>query len=198
MIGSLRGVVLERLPKGELLVEVGGVGYRVSVPATTLAAAGAAGSPVFLHVHTHVRDDAIVLYGFASSEERVCFEALIGAHGIGPAVALAILSTHTPAALRRAVLNDDVDALVLVPGIGKKTATRLLMELKSQLDVPLDSGVVAVGPSEAPSARTEVQAALAGLGYAADEIREVLRDAPDSASAEDMLRGALRQMAAAR
>ncbi|HZT64882.1 MAG TPA: Holliday junction branch migration protein RuvA [Acidimicrobiales bacterium] len=200
MIGSLRGVLLDRLPKGELLVEVGGVGYRVTVPAGTLSATGPAGSPVFLHVHTHVRDDAIILFGFATSEERHCFEALIGAHGVGPAVALAILSTHSPVALRRAVATDDVDALVLVPGIGRKTAVRLIMELKARFEVPDDPGeaLVALGAGHAPTARAEVQAALAGLGYGADEVREALRDVSEEASAEQMLRGALRNMAAAR
>lgn len=200
MIGSLRGVVLERLAKGELLVEVGGVGYRVVVPAGTLSATGPAGSPVFLHVHTHVREDAIVLYGFATISERMCFEALIAAHGVGPAVALAILSTHSPMALRKAVLSDDVDALVMVPGIGRKTALRLLIDLKARLDVPeLDDGPwVALAPSGPPTARAEVQAALAGLGYAADEIREVMRDLEEAATAEDMLRSALRAIAAAR
>ena len=136
MIGSLRGVLLDRFAKGELLVEVGGVGYRVVVPTGTLGAVGELGAPVFLHVHTAVREDAIVLYGFATAEERTCFEALVGAHGVGPALALAILSVHSPSALRRVVLNDDVDALTEVPGVGKKTAARLLLELKSRLELP--------------------------------------------------------------
>lgn len=199
MIGSLRGVILERTPAGELLVEVGGVGYRVSVPAGTLALAGPPGSPVFLHVHTHVREDAIILYGFAGSDERDCFHALIGTHGVGPALALGILSTHSPGALRRAVAADDVDALVMVPGIGRKTAVRLLVELKARLEVPDgDAPLAAVVPGAAPGPRAEVQAALVGLGYAADEVRQVLRDVPDDDSAEEMLRSALRQMAGAR
>ena len=100
MIGSLRGLLLDRSARGEVLVEVGGVGYRVQVATPTLAALGAElGSTVFLYVHTHVREDALVLYGFATADERQCFEALLGAHGVGPAVALAILSVHSPAAL---------------------------------------------------------------------------------------------------
>ena len=133
MIGSLRGVLLDRTATGEVLVEVGGVGYRATVAPTTLVALGELGSQVFLHVHTHVREDALILYGFATLDERRCFEALIGAHGVGPALALAILSVHSPGALRRALLSDDVDALTLVPGVGKKTAARLLVELKSRL-----------------------------------------------------------------
>ena len=95
---------------------------------------------MFLHVHTHVREDAIVLYGFAHADERRCFEALLGAHGVGPSLALAILSSMSPAALSTAVLEDDVDTLCLVPGVGKKTAARLLLELKARLDLPTLGG----------------------------------------------------------
>ena len=201
MIGSLRGVVLDRLPKGELLVEVGGVGYRVSVPAGTLASLGVRGSAVFLHVHTHVREDAIVLFGFSTREERECFEALIGAHGVGPAVALAILSTHAPEDLARAVAADDVDALVMVPGIGRKTALRLIVELKARLqleDLGADRGLVVVPGGVVPGPRAEVQAALAGLGYGPDEVREAMRDLDEAEGVESMLRAALRQAASLR
>ena len=119
-------------------------------PAGALGQIGAPGSPAFLHVHTHVREDAIVLYGFPSRDERACFEALIGAHGVGPAVALALLSVHSPAALQRAVLADDTDALMLVPGIGKKTATRLLIELKARLDIDLDGADLQLVASARP------------------------------------------------
>ncbi|MBA3655459.1 MAG: Holliday junction branch migration protein RuvA, partial [Actinobacteria bacterium] len=122
MIGSLRGVVLDRFASGELLVEVGGVGYRVTVAAGTHAVIDGVGAPVFLHVHTHVREDAIVLYGFTTADERACFEALLGAHGVGPALAINILSSLSPVSLRRAVSTDDVDALTVVPGVGRKTA----------------------------------------------------------------------------
>ena len=198
MIGSLRGVLLDRSPTGEVLVEVGGVGYRATVAPTTLAAMGELGSQVFLHVHTHVREDALILYGFATLDERRCFEALIGAHGVGPALALAILSVHSPSALRRALLSDDVDALTLVPGVGKKTAARLLVELKSRLDVP-EVELVPVGALGTPAeaARAEVRAALAGLGYAPDEIRSVVIDLGEG-PVEDMLRSALKQLAVAR
>ena len=201
MIGSLRGVVLDRTPKGELLLEVGGVGYRLVAPAGTLLAVGPTGSAAFVHVHTHVREDAIVLYGFATRDERDCFEALIAAHGVGPSVALAILSTHAPAALRRAVAGDDVDALVMVPGIGPKTALRLLVELKARLDLPdeeIGPGLVALADGAVPGPRAEVQAALAGLGYGADEVRDALRGADEEEGTEAMLRHALRRMALAR
>ncbi|MGH9152901.1 MAG: Holliday junction branch migration protein RuvA, partial [Acidimicrobiales bacterium] len=120
MIGSLRGVVLDRLSPSEVLVEAGGVGYRVAVSPAVLAAA-TPGHTLFLHVHTHVREDAIVLYGFADADARRCFEALLGAHGVGPALAMAILSALSPPALRRAVAADDAAALTSVPGVGRKT-----------------------------------------------------------------------------
>jgi Holliday junction DNA helicase RuvA len=133
VIGSLRGTVLDRCLRSdhqvELLVEVSGVGYRAMVPAGSAGHAVELGGPVFLHVHTHVREDALVLYGFSSREERECFELLLSAHGVGPAVALALLSVLTPAALGRAVLTEDLSSLMLVPGIGKKTAQRLVMGL---------------------------------------------------------------------
>ena len=198
MIGSLRGVLLDRLPKGELLVEVGGVGYRVTVTIGVMSDVGRRGSAVFLHVHTHVRDDAIVLYGFSTHDERDCFEALIAAHGVGPAVALAILSTHRPDQLRRIVANEDVDALVMVPGIGKKTALRLMMDLRARLDVEDGAGmgeVVSINPGR-PGVRAEVQAALAGLGYDAEEVRMALRDLNEDDGPEAMLKAALRQVSA--
>jgi Holliday junction DNA helicase RuvA len=197
MIGSLRGVVLDRTPPSTLLVEVGGVGYRVTVPAPVLAVAEL-GGPIFVHVHTHVREDAIVLFGFATRDERGCFEALIAAHGVGPGLALNILSVHSPAGLRRVVATDDIDALTLVPGVGKKTAARLLIELKSALAPGDDDDLVIVVGGEGPSARSEVRAALAGLGYGADEVREAVRELPDDGSVEDLLKSALKQLAAAR
>jgi holliday junction DNA helicase RuvA len=202
LIGSLRGVLLDRSASGELLVEVAGVGYRVQVPTSAHGVLGDLGAPVFLHVHTHVREDALVLYGFPSRDERACFEALIGTHGVGPSVAMAILSVHSPAALRRAVASDDTDALTLVPGIGKKTAARLLLELKTRLDVgdDVDLEIVASGGRTVggTSARSEVRAALAGLGYGADEVRDAVRELPDEGEVEVLLRSALRQLAAAR
>lgn len=200
MIGSLRGTLLDRSTKGDVLVEVGGVGYRVQVPTSAHGVLGELGSPVFLHIHTHVREDAFVLYGFPSSDERVAFEALITTHGIGPAVALNILSVHSPSALRRAVAADDVDTLTLVPGIGKKTAIRLLLELKSRLDLPeADDAFVVVGSAaDAPSPRNEVRNALAALGYGVDEVREAVRTLPEDGTVEDLLRSALRQLAVAR
>lgn len=193
MIGSLRGTLLDRPSTGEVIVEVGGVGYRASVPTSVLAALGPAGSQVFLHVHTHVREDAIVLYGFAHADERRCFEALLGAHGVGPSLALAILSALSPAALSTAVIEDDLDTLCRVPGVGKKTAARLLLELKARLDLPsLDGGGTA--SRAAGSARGEARAALAELGYGPDEISGALESVESDAPVEEMVRTALREL----
>ena len=195
MIGSLRGVVLERTPS-DVLLEVGGVGYRVTITPSVLATTEL-GGPLFLHVHTHVREDALVLYGFASRDERACFEGLLGAHGVGPALAMAILSALSPAALHRALLADDVAALTTVPGVGKKTAARLLVELKAKLDLDLDPAVVGVGVVGS-SVVAEVRTALAGLGYGPDEVREAVRDLPDDGAVEDLLTSALKQLATIR
>jgi Holliday junction DNA helicase RuvA len=198
VIGSLRGTLLDRPSPTEVVVEVGGVGYRVSVPTSTLAVLGGTGDPVFLHVHTHVREDAIVLYGFAHADERRCFEALLGAHGVGPALALAILSALSPATLSTAVLEDDVDTLCLVPGVGKKTAARLLLELKARLDLPELGGGGGL-PAAAPgSPRGEARAALVELGYGPEEIAAALSSADDGATVEELVRAALRELARSR
>ena len=138
MIGLLRGPVLVRTGEGEVIVDVAGVGYRVAVTPGTAAALVTAGTgaEATLYVHTHVREDAIVLYGFVHDDERRCFEVLLGSHGVGPALALAIMAVLSPAALSTAVLEDDLDTLCTVPGVGRKTAARLLIELKSRLDLP--------------------------------------------------------------
>jgi holliday junction DNA helicase RuvA len=197
MIGSLRGVLVERPAPGEVIVEVGGVGYRVSVPTSLLAELGGPGTAVFLHVHTHVREDAIVLFGFAHADERRCFEALLGAHGVGPSLALAILSSMSPAALSTAVLEDDVDTLCLVPGVGKKTAARLLLELKARLDLPTLGTDGPVGEG-AGAPRGEVRMALAELGYGPEEIRGVMDAVDDDAPVEEMVKSALRHLARSR
>jgi len=197
VIGSLRGQLLDRPSPAEAVVEVGGVGYRVSLPAAQVGALGPLGSEVFLHVHTHVREDAIVLYGFTHADERRCFEALIGAHGVGPTLALSILSALSPAALCTAVLEDDVGTLCLVPGVGKKTAARLLLELKARLDLP-NLGEEFVPATAASSSRSEVRAALTELGYGPEEVNGALESIEDEAAVEEMVRSALRELARAR
>jgi len=191
MIGSVRGTVIERTATGEVLVEVGGVGYRAFVPASALSALHP-GDAAFLFTHLHVREDAMVLYGFPTRDERDTFEALIATTGVGPKLALAMLSVHPPSALRRALLEDDLAALTMVPGVGKRTAQRLLVELKARLAVP-EIDLSEAGGGRAP--RTEVRAALAGLGYAPDEVRDAVAQLPEEGSVEDLLREALRLLA---
>ncbi|MGH9245993.1 MAG: Holliday junction branch migration protein RuvA [Acidimicrobiales bacterium] len=208
MIGSLRGRLLDR-GATEVLVEVNGVGYRVSVSPATAVALGDVGDEVFVHIHHHVRDDAHTLYGFAARDERICFEALIGAHGVGPALALAILAVHTPDALRRALVDDDLDALCIVPGVGKRTAARLLVELKARLAVPdVESAIAAArartNGGQSPidgngrSVRGDVRDALSGLGYGPDEVRQALLDLPDDGDPAVLLKQALRRLAVPR
>jgi Holliday junction DNA helicase RuvA len=206
VIGSLRGRLVERTMTGQVLVEVGGVGYVALVPSGTLARLGQPGSEAFLHVSTQVREDAITLYGFSTRDERVCFEALLGAQGVGPALALAVLSVHGPDALRRALAEDDVDALCLVPGVGKKTAARVLLDLKARLSgsepdveaVVAASGNGAGGGPVAPTPRSEVRAALASLGYGPDEVREAVRDLPDEGEVGALVKSALSRLGAVR
>ncbi len=188
MIGSLRGSVLERLDDGRVLVEVGGVGYLVTVTPRTLAELEPT-SPVFLYVHHHIREDAQTLFGFLRRDERAAFDILVATHGIGPALAVAILGTHSPSALVDIVAGGDLGALTLVPGVGKKTAERLLVELRNRLNLPmLDPLTTSAGSTTIGNVRE----ALAGLGYAPEEIRDAMRDLPESTSAEDLLRDALR------
>jgi Holliday junction DNA helicase RuvA len=196
MIGSLRGVVVERLGGDSVLLEVGGVGYVVHVTPRTLAELEPT-TPAFLHVHHHVREDAQLLYGFARRDERRTFQVLIETHGIGPSMAMAILATHSPRALVDIVAGGDVGALTLVPGVGKKTAERLLVELRDKLDVPvLDSGVTEAGAVGGRVA--DVRDALTALGYSADDVRQVLRDVVVVDDAEKMLRDALSLLGARR
>jgi Holliday junction DNA helicase RuvA len=196
MIGWLRGELLSRGGDGEVLINVNGVGYRVLVPATVIASIGDVGQTVTLFIHTHVREDAIVLYGFSTANERRCFEALIAAHGVGPSLALAVLSSLRPDALVRAVLDGDLDMLCSVPGIGRKTAARLVLDLKSRLDMPGDD-VPGIQSGSSANGRSEVRGALHELGYGPDEIRRALGAIPDDGSVEELLRLALRELAKA-
>jgi len=190
VIGSVRGVVLERSIAGEVLLEVGGIGYRLAVPAGALAVLEP-GGPAFLFTHLVVREDALALYGFPDRDQRDTFEALMGTSGVGPKLALAILSAHSPPSLRRAVIEGDLDALTLVPGVGKRTAARLMIELAARLGTPIPEG----GGEAAASPRAEVRTALEGLGYGPEEVRGVLVALPDDGPVEVLLRDALKLLA---
>ena len=194
MIGSLRGRLIDRLGN-ELLVEVAGVGYRVSVSAGTLRSVGAEGSEVMLHVHHYNKPDVEALYGFASISERRIFEAMLEANRVGPSLAMSIMETHDAASLQRALQNGDVDALTLVPGVGVKTAQRLLVELQACLDVP---GLVPTAPPD--GARSDVHSdlreALVELGFPLEKVLEVLAELPAEGGEEELLRQALQSLTA--
>jgi len=196
MIGSLRGSVLERTDEGTALIEVAGVGYLVSVTPRTLAELEP-GSSAFLYVHHHIREDAQTLFGFLSRDERTTFQVLINTHGIGPALALAILGTHSPSALVDIVATSDLNALTLVPGVGKKTAERLLVELRNRLNLPMLDPIPA-GGGGGSTAIGDVREALTGLGYGQEEIRDALRELPSTADASTLLREALKLLGARR
>ncbi len=195
MIGSLRGTVLERFTPSTVLIEVAGVGYLCSVTTSTFAELEPTVS-AFLHVHHHIREDAQTLFGFSSRVERDTFNILIATHGIGPAMAMAILSTYSPTALVTVVTSGDTQALTVVPGVGKKTAERLMIELKSRLNLEGISAVDAYGSVQ--SAAADVREALTALGYGPEEIREAMRQLTTADDAETMLRDALAMLGARR
>ena len=203
MIGSLRGIVLERIAPSTALIEVGGVGYVVTVTPRVFAELEPTSS-CFLHVHHHIREDAQTLYGFTSREDRECFQILLGAHGVGPAMALAILGTHSPRGLHNIVITSDIAALTMVPGVGKKTAERLLVELRGKFDlfdVPATgSDTASAGGRSRGSVVADLREALAGLGYGNDEIREVMSEITpaDEAGVDTLLREALAILGARR
>ncbi|RMH21852.1 MAG: Holliday junction branch migration protein RuvA [Acidobacteria bacterium] len=198
MIGHLRGTVLRALPE-RVLLEVGGVGYELHIPLTTYYELEklAPGTPVALHVHTHVRDDALLLYGFWSEQERQLFERLIAVSGIGPRLAQTILSGIPPAELGAAIAGGDLARLVAIPGVGKKTAERLLLELR-------DKVAELAAPAGAPAARSaaadDVLAALLNLGYrraqAERAIARTLADDPELGVPE-LLRRSLKRLSRA-
>src|SRR5688572_4012457 len=163
MIAQLRGSLLEKAPS-RLVVDVGGVGYDVQVPLSTFYVIGESGSPVSLRIHTHVREDVIALYGFATPLEHDLFERLIGINGVGPKLALAVLSGIEPAELVKAVRLQDVARLRAIPGVGKKTAERISLELKDRLPIaPPGQPAAAATPDD--QLRADLLSALLNLGY---------------------------------
>lgn len=205
MIASLRGTLADRGTRGDVVIEVAGVGYRVAVPVTTDHRLGEVGSDVHLFVHHHIREDTQALYGFVDRAGRDCFEALLGAHGVGPSLALAILSVHGPNDLARVLVDEDIAALCLVPGVGRKTAARLLVELRDRLDLTdlrgaapsTGSGTATIAGPADDTPEQVVRRALAELGYGADEVRRSLEGLEESEESS-LLRAALRRLATGR
>ncbi|MDP7066693.1 MAG: Holliday junction branch migration protein RuvA [Acidimicrobiales bacterium] len=195
MIGSLRGVLIDKDPEGEIVIEVSGVGYRVTVNPRTLADLSDVGTDAFVHVHHHIREDDQHLYGFATLAERKSFESVIGAHGVGPALGMAVLATLPPDDLRHAVATEDVDALCLVPGVGKKTAQRMVLELKNRLDSSphLENEVSVPGQANTTSL-ADVREALRQMGFGIEEVRLAV-EGLEGEDTSAMLREALQRMA---
>lgn len=200
MIAHLRGRILEKQPN-RVILDVQGVGYDVAVPLSTFYRLGEPGAEVALHVHTHVREDALALFGFASPLELLIFERLIGISGIGPKVALAVLSGIEPPDLVRAVHAGDIPRLTSIPGVGKKTAERILLELRDRLPpgmgAPQDEAAPAGGVA-AEDLRSDLLSALANLGYhrlLAEKAVDAALKRIESPTFEESIRQALRELA---
>ncbi|ASK34632.1 Holliday junction branch migration protein RuvA [Alcanivorax sp. N3-2A] len=199
MIGQLRGTLIEKRPP-RLLLEVGGVGYEVEAPMTVFYSLPEVGAELTLHTHFVVREDAQLLYGFASRYERELFRSLIRVNGVGPKMGLAILSGIEADRLAACIRDQDTTSLVKVPGIGKKTAERLVIEMSDRLDkldgapATLPGPVVVDGP---PDARADAIAALEALGYRYKDASAAVSKAGegDHDSSEELIRRALRSLA---
>lgn len=200
MIASLRGSILEKHPN-RIVVDVNGVGYEVFVPLSTFYGLGDAGSAIAVRIHTHVREDALLLYGFATLLEQELFERLIGVSGIGPKVALAVLSGIEPLELIRAIERGDLARLTAIPGVGKKTSERIVLELKDRLPRPQPVAIGGDAPPESSIVRDDVVSALVNLGYhrplaekAADAALKTIGPASERGF-ERILKQALREVA---
>jgi Holliday junction DNA helicase RuvA len=191
MIAYLDGVLAVRATD-HAIVDVGGMGYRVACSTTTLGRLPREGVRCKLFTHTHVREDALALFGFATQSEQEMFEALISVSGVGPKVALAVCSTFTPDSFRRAVATDDVGTISSVPGIGRKTAQRTILELKEKLSLP-DLAVVGTGSDSLVQARS----ALENLGYSPTEVRVALSEiaSENTEDVQSVIKSALKVLA---
>lgn len=196
MIAYLRGRIFEKHPN-RLIVDVNGVGYDVAVPLSSFYGLGEAGADIALRIHTHVREDALLLYGFATRLEQDLFERLISVSGIGPKVALAVLSGIEPSDLIKAIQRADLARLTAIPGVGKKTSERIVLELKDRLPLAAHADTPVGGTSSEPDIKDDVLSALTNLGYQ----RPLAEKAVDSAvkknvgDFEQTLRQALRELA---
>ena len=196
MIAHLRGTVFEKHPN-RLIVEVAGVGYDVQVPLSTFYTAGEPGIEIALRIHTHVREDQLSLYGFATALELTMFERLIAVSGIGPKLALSVLSGIEARDLVGAILRNDLARLTAIPGVGKKTAERMCVELRDRMPKAVATDAVA---SPGDALRDDLVSALSNLGYHRHAIDKSLDRLVSSASEqrfEDLLRSALKDLSRA-
>ncbi len=191
MIGSVRGRIASKTPP-QLMVEVGGVGYEIEAPMSTFFLLPSVGEEVFLLTHLVVREDAHILYGFGTHDERRLFRSLIKVSGVGPKIALALLSGINVEAFALCVQNQDIAALTKVPGIGRKTAERLVVEMKDRLGPPSETVVNAVAGPPGANPEAEAFGALVALGYKPAEATRLLKAAgPGTHSTEELIRRAL-------
>jgi len=174
MIASLEGK-LDSVGGEGAVINVGGIGFRVFMPTTDIAAMGKPGQPVKVYTHLHVREDNIALYGFSTSEGLWLFETLIGVTGLGPKLSLALLSALTPEQITTAIATGSADMLDMVPGIGKKVANRIILELKEKMG----AGLVITPATQMAQENTDVLAALTALGYSAGEAVKAVAALPD-------------------
>lgn len=196
MIAHLTGTLLEKQLQ-RLIVDVGGVGYDVQVPLSTFYDIGEPGARVSLRIHTVVREDAILLFGFATPLEQQLFERLISITGIGPKVALAVLSGIEPAELVRAVRNSDLGRITSIPGVGRKTAERMVVELKDRFAKIVLDHAAAPETEAAPDVRDDLLSALANLGYqraAAEKAADKALAALTTRDFEPLLREVLKSL----
>lgn len=194
MIGHLRGRVFEKHPN-RLILDVAGVGYDVLVPLSTFYTCGDPGSELSLRIHTHVREDQLALYGFATPLELAMFERLIAVSGIGPKLALAVLSGIETRELVGAIQRNDLARLTAIPGVGKKTAERICVELRDRLPKAIEAAGAPASPADA--LRDDLASALVNLGYhrqAIDKAIDKLMPASADARFEDLLRLALKDL----
>jgi len=195
MIGSLRGRILEK-QGSSVVIECGGVGYVVETPMSTFLELPAAGQDIFVRTHMLVRDDAHLLYGFSTEDERYLFRMLLKVSGVGAKMGLAILSAMTVSDFARCVQLEDTGMLVRIPGVGKKTAERLIIEMRDKIEAGPPTTSTGVPLQVVGDARSEAVDALVSLGYKPAEVKRLLgqMDTKDQ-SAEDIIRNALRQVA---
>ena len=197
MIGRLQGVLLRKEPPA-LMLDVGGVGYELEAPMTTFYELPAVGERVTLYTHLVVREDAHLLYGFVREAQRRLFRELLKVNGVGPRVALAVLSGLSDEEFSRCVADEDIARLTKVPGIGRKTAERLVIEMRDQLpkDIPIPASTATAGPVVPGDPVSEAVSALVALGYKPNEASRAVRSASTKGlSAEEIIRQALKGMA---